>query len=85
MKLFQNSKLRFIHILILAILIGLLNSCGAWNPGKWGEHKARKIDPSADVRARKAVEEGRAMNNNKMFGGRGGDFQFASSNVMENF
>ena len=82
MKLFQNSLLKINHILTLAILIGLLNSCGAWDPGKWSEHKARKIDPSGDVRARKSVEEGRAMSGNKMFGGRGGDFQFASANVM---
>ena len=55
-----------------------LNSCGIWDPAD-----ARKVDPSGEVRARKAVEEGRGISLDKALkGGRGGAFQFASSNHL---
>ena len=56
-----------------------LNSCGIWDPGD-----ARKIDPSGEVRARKAIEEGRGISLDKALKGRGqgGAFQFASSNHL---
>ena len=82
MKLLQNLTFKLGSILSFMTLIIFLDSCAVWDPGKWGEHKAREIDPNADVRARKALEEGRAMSGGKIFGSRGGDFQFASSNVL---
>ena len=55
-----------------------LSSCGIWDPAD-----ARKVDPSGEVRARKAVEEGRAISIDKALKGRkGGVFQFASSNHL---
>ena len=61
------------------VIMGLLSSaCGIWDPGD-----ARKIDPNVDVRARKAIEEGKAISADSLLKGRsGGNFQFASANVL---
>ena len=49
------------------------------HPVKFGiPGDARKVDPNVDVRARKAVEEGRSISLDKALkGNRGGAFQFA--------
>lgn len=78
------SKRHFKPGLVVSIsfvIFLFLNSCGTgwWDPGD-----ARKIDPNVDVRAREAIEEGRAVSADGLIKGRkgGGTFQFASSNVM---
>ena len=77
MKKIINLRQKLIAASILSLGL-VLNSCGIWDPGD-----ARKIDPSGEVRARKAVEEGRAISLDKALKGRqGGAFQFASSNHL---
>ena len=60
----------------------MLASCHAL---RWDPADARKVDPNVEVRARKALEEGRGISLNEAWrGGRnqGGVFQFASSNPL---
>ena len=81
MVMFQNFKRLFPVTANLIVLLFFLTSCGTdiWDPGD-----ARKIDPNVDVRARKAIEEGRAVSADQLIkgAGRGGAFEFASSNAM---
>ena len=67
------------NIFIIIILISLLTSCKAF---RWDPADAKKIDPRADVRARKAVQEGRAISTANIFKKGDGNFQFSSSNVL---
>ena len=77
MKKIINLGQKLITASILSLGL-VLNSCGIWDPGD-----ARTIDPNADVRARKAIEEGKAISADSLLrGGRGGNFQFASANVL---
>ena len=71
----MNIRNKIIKSFFIVLLIMPLNSCGIWDPGD-----ARKIDPSGEVRARKAIEEGRGISLDKALKGRGqgGAFQFAS-------
>ena len=67
----------------LLIIFAVLTSCGG--PFRWDPADARKVDPNVEVRARKALEEGRGLSLNEAgkFGrGQGGVFQFASSNPL---
>ena len=77
MKKIINLGQKLIAASILSLGL-VLNSCGIWDPGD-----ARTIDPNADVRARKAIEEGKAISADSLLrGGRGGNFQFAAANVL---
>ena len=78
MNTLMNIKNKIIKSFFIVLLIMPINSCGIWDPGD-----ARKIDPSGEVRARKAIEEGRGISLDKALKGRqGGAFQFASSNHL---
>ena len=70
------KKITF-NLIILVFLSSLfLNSCA--NRGD-----ARKIPPNAQDRVNKNIEEGRGFSLNETFKkGRGGDFDFASSNEL---
>jgi hypothetical protein len=72
-----------VYILIL-ILIPILNSCSARSGKIWDPADARKVDPNADVRARQAIEEGRAPSLSGIYRGKnkGGAAVFASENAM---
>ena len=70
----MDIKNKIIKSFFIVLLIMPLSSCGIWDPAD-----ARKVDPSGEVRARKAVEEGRSISIDKALKGRqGGAFQFAS-------
>ena len=75
--------LNYIHKKIFLILIGFglitsLNSCGIYKPVD-----ARKIDPNVDERVKKNLEEGKGFTiMGGLSGGRGTNYQFASSNPM---
>ena len=79
MKFFNSIQKKAFLILTGITLIGLLNSCGIWDPAD-----ARKVSPNAEERVKKNLEEGRGVT--LMGGIRGGDgktnYQFASSNPM---
>ena len=79
MKFFNSIQKKAFLILTGITLIGLLNSCGIWDPAD-----ARKVSPNAKERVKKNLEEGRGVT--LMGGIRGGDgktnYQFASSNPM---
>ena len=70
---------KYLLILFGIILLGILNSCGIWDPAD-----ARKIPANADERVKKNLEEGRGLTLGGMIsGGSGGtNYQFASSNPM---
>ena len=70
---------KYLHILFGIVLLGILNSCGIWDPAD-----ARKIPANADERVKKNLEEGRGLTLGGMIsGGSGGtNYQFASSNPM---
>ena len=75
--------LNYIHKKFFLILIGFglitsLNSCGIYKPVD-----ARKIDPNVDARVKKNLEEGKGFTvMGALGGGRGTNYQFASSNPM---
>ena len=71
-----TSKKRYLIYTIILVITVLLNSCGIYQPSD-----ARKVSPEADVRAKKAVEEGRGISIGNLGGGRT-VFEFASSNPM---
>ena len=78
MKYFNS--LRFIFLLLLSLLF--LNGCGKdfFTPGD-----ARKVSPDPRERVKKNLEEGKGFRLNdaiKGRGGRGGNFEFASSNEL---
>ena len=70
---------KYLHILFGIVLLGILNSCGIWDPAD-----ARKIPANADERVKKNLEEGRGLTLGGMMGGGSGgtSYQFASSNPM---
>ena len=72
------KKKIYVLLAIFAVL-STVSSCGIYKPVD-----ARKVDPNVDVRARKAVEEGRGFSVDKALKGkRGGtNFEFASANVL---
>ena len=72
-----NKKISY--FLVGLLVLGLLSSCGMWNPAD-----ARKVPANSKERVKKNLEEGKGMSLNKMIsGGRGGtSYQFASSNPM---
>ena len=75
-----NYNLRKILITLAGMtLLGLLNSCGIWDPAD-----ARKGSPNADERVKKNLEEGKGVTLGGMVGLGGGktNYQFASSNPM---
>ena len=75
------SKIK-VSVLIL-FLIPALYSCSTKTGKFWDPADAREVDPNAEVRARQAIEEGRAPSAMGMLGGtRGGTTEFASSNVL---
>ena len=72
---------KILNAFLILFTVFFLNSCGGFKlPG--GD--ARKIPVSGEERARKNVEEGRGFSLNKTFsaGGRGTNFEFASSNEL---
>ena len=71
-----TSKKRYLIYTIILVITVFLNSCGIYQPSD-----ARKVSPEADVRARKAVEEGRGISIGNLGGGKT-VFEFASSNPM---
>ena len=76
--IFLNYNLRKIFIFLAGItLIGLLNSCGIWDPAD-----ARKVPANADERVKKNLEEGRGITIGGALKGGKTNYQFASSNPM---
>jgi len=72
----KTSKKKYLIYSIILVISFLLNSCGIYQPSD-----ARKVSPEADVRARKAVEEGRGISIGNLGGGKT-VFEFASSNPL---
>ena len=79
------NKFRSIKLLkilsILSVICLSLNACGGKFPGA----DARKVSPDPKERVKKNLEEGRGFTLNKTLGdigGRGGTFDFASSNNL---
>jgi len=54
MKFLNNIQKKIFFILVGIALLGLLNSCGIWDPAD-----ARKVSPNADERVKKNLEEAR--------------------------
>ena len=78
MEFINNPRKKIFFVLAGIALIGLLNSCGIWDPAD-----ARKVSPNADERVKKNLEEGRGVVLADIFSGKGGTaYQFASSNPM---
>ena len=80
MKFLNNIQKKIFFILTGIALLGLLNSCGIWNPAD-----ARKVSPNADERVKKNLEEGKGVTLMGGIEGRGKgqtSYQFASSNPM---
>ena len=77
--IFLNYNLRKIFIILTGIaLLGLLNSCGIWDPAD-----ARKVSPNAQERVKKNLEEGKGITlGGALGGGSKTNYQFASSNPM---
>ena len=77
--IFFNYLYRKLILISFGIaLIGLLGSCGIWNPAD-----ARKVSPNADERVKKNLEEGKGFTVMGAFGGGNKtSYQFASSNPM---
>ena len=67
------------NILISVLLVLLLNSCGGKLPGA----DAKKYPPNPKERVKNNLEEGKGFRlDTAIKGGRGGDFEFASSNEL---
>ena len=79
MILLKKIHKKFIFLLASVFLFTVTNSCGFWDPAD-----ARKVPPSADVRVKKNLEEGKGFSIMGMTDGAkgGGAFQFASANTM---
>ena len=63
----------------LTLILTVLNSCGIYQPSD-----ARKVSPNADERVKKNLEEGRGITlmGGLKGGGKGTNYQFASSNPL---
>ena len=79
MNFLNYFQKKICFIFALAVVSGILNSCGIYKPVD-----ARKVSPNAKERVKKNLEEGKGMSLGKMMkGGSGGtNYQFASSNPM---
>ena len=67
------------NILISVLLVLLLNSCGGKLPGA----DAKKYPPNPKERVKNNLEQGKGFRlDTALKGGRGGDFEFASSNEL---
>ena len=75
----KNPKtLSFLVKISLISIFFISSGCGIYKPVD-----ARKVNPNAEERAKKNIEEGRGFRLfNPNAAGRGGDFQFASSNEL---
>ena len=66
-------------ILISILLVVILNSCGGKLPGS----DAKKYPPNPKERVKNNLEQGKGFRlDSAIKGGRGGDFEFASSNEL---
>ena len=73
-----NYNLRKIFFILAGFaLLGLLNSCGIWDPAD-----ARTVSPNADERVKRNLEEGKGMTLGGALKGGKTNYQFASSNPM---
>ena len=79
MSFLNNIQKKIILILVGIPLLGILNSCGIWDPAD-----ARKVSPNAQERVKKNLEEGRGITLGGLMGDNAGGttYQFASSNPM---
>ena len=78
MAILNYLQKKTLFILTGIALLGILNSCGIYQPSD-----ARKVPPSAADKVKKNLEEGRGITLKKMVGGGGSTtYQFASSNPM---
>jgi len=77
MDLLNYISKRVLLILLGALLISSLSSCGIYKPVD-----ARKVSPNADERVKKNLEEGKGFTIMGMNKGGGTNYQFASSNPM---
>ena len=77
MSIFNGIPKKIILLLVGAVVLALLTSCGIWDPAD-----ARKVSPNADERVKKNLEEGKGFT--IMGAGKSGgtNYQFASSNPM---
>ena len=67
------------NILISVLLVIVLNSCGGKLPGA----DAKKYPPNPKERVKNNLEQGKGFRiDTALKGGRGGDFEFASSNEL---
>jgi len=76
----ENMSKKLTYIVATLVVLGLLNSCGIWDPSD-----ARKISPNVDERVKKNLEEGKATSVSGLISGNssgGASYQFASSNSM---
>lgn len=69
----------FLKLLIISFfIISTLTSCGIYQ-----KSDARKVSPNADERVKQNIKEGKGIKLGNLGGtGKGGDFQFASSNEL---
>ena len=72
-KLIKSS----LKVLVLVTSLTFLSNCGIWDPAD-----ARKVDPNANKRAEKNIQEGKGFRIKDVMKDGTGNFQFASSNEM---
>ncbi len=72
-KLIKSS----LKVLVLVTSLTFLSNCGIWDPAD-----ARKVDPNANKRAEKNIQEGKGFRIKDVMKDGAGNFQFASSNEM---
>jgi len=83
MNIFKYTSKKILFCFSGAILISLLSSCQSI--GKiWDPADARKVPANVEDRVKKNLEEGKGFSLKKVMDkeGRGGSYQFASSNPM---
>ena len=73
----MTKKSKF--FIIAPLILTMLTSCAAFKPEKVD---TRKVSIKGSERARKNIEEGRGVSIGGLIGGRGGNFEFRSSNPM---
>ena len=73
-----NLIISSLKVVVVFTLLTFLSNCGFWDPAD-----ARKVDPNAQKRAEKNIQEGKGFRiKDAMDKGGSGSFQFASSNEM---
>ena len=77
MAILNYLQKKTLFILTGIALLGILNSCGIYQPSD-----ARKVPPAAGDKVKKNLEEGKGITLKKMVGGGSTTYQFASSNPM---